>query len=426
MKKANKATSQKSKEMEAEEMLRNVMFLQDHETLTSFLSNPYSKIDSYTNEYLDSWQEKINPFPNAPRVIRLFSFAMPLILLSSALYEIQNSTEDAEIKANSDKLRKKISECIIHELSPIIVSFFKWDFTRRTWKHPSDEYRISFLENAISEIDKELKGQKTEIVGKYVSLLLDFIIEVYDNALSNFDEFEEYNLDRNESFNILNKLKNVADNKKYKEILDEDAEDSFLSIYKPIAQNYIEGLLINKNEFDYLIFAFVEAQNDYKIFLQNILSHVCNAEKNYHHEIKRLLQTKDIDGVIGILRSIFSSIPYQLLLSANEAHYHSIFHIVFKLLGCDIYSEVLTNNGRIDAVIEFEDVVYIIEFKMNNSSEAIEQIVRKKYFEQYQLKNKEIVLLGLSFSKEQRNIDATFKMDILKNVNKVNERTILL
>ncbi|MBC7473137.1 MAG: PD-(D/E)XK nuclease domain-containing protein, partial [Candidatus Sericytochromatia bacterium] len=75
------------------------------------------------------------------------------------------------------------------------------------------------------------------------------------------------------------------------------------------------------------------------------------------------------------------------------------------LIGVRINVEVHTNKGRIDAVIETETHVYILEFKMSSVNQAIKQIESKKYYESYLLSNKNIILVGVSFDMQDRNIN---------------------
>jgi hypothetical protein len=56
-------------------------------------------------------------------------------------------------------------------------------------------------------------------------------------------------------------------------------------------------------------------------------------------------------------------------------------------------------------VIETDKYIYILEFKMEDAQNAMAQIHEKKYYERYKIKNKQIILVGVSFSKEKRNID---------------------
>ena len=62
-------------------------------------------------------------------------------------------------------------------------------------------------------------------------------------------------------------------------------------------------------------------------------------------------------------------------------------------------------NASINCVIQTKDKVYIIEFKLNDTKEAaMQQIIDKQYAQKYQDCGKEIVLLGVEFDQQQRNI----------------------
>ncbi|UCH98009.1 MAG: PD-(D/E)XK nuclease domain-containing protein [Candidatus Aminicenantes bacterium] len=47
---------------------------------------------------------------------------------------------------------------------------------------------------------------------------------------------------------------------------------------------------------------------------------------------------------------------------------------------------------------------YILEFKMNDAQKAMARIHEKRYYERYKIKEKQIILVGISFSKEKRNL----------------------
>ncbi len=66
---------------------------------------------------------------------------------------------------------------------------------------------------------------------------------------------------------------------------------------------------------------------------------------------------------------------------------------------------MLTCDGRIDLVMEFPDKVYIIEFKCNKSAETgIKQIRKKQYDLQFRQSGKKIILMGINFDTEKRNV----------------------
>jgi hypothetical protein len=131
-------------------------------------------------------------------------------------------------------------------------------------------------------------------------------------------------------------------------------------------------------------------------------------------KLKQALADERFADFVEILRPIFASIPHQIIVN-NEKYYHSIFFVILTLLGFDILAEVSTNLGRIDAVIELDKIVYILEFKMNEADTAIQQIKEKKYYEKYEGKSKKIVLVGVAFDRNHRNIGG-FKLENYKRI----------
>ncbi|MCX7997699.1 MAG: ATP-binding protein [Leptospiraceae bacterium] len=119
------------------------------------------------------------------------------------------------------------------------------------------------------------------------------------------------------------------------------------------------------------------------------------------YELAQAIREDDIEQAMFILKEIFLSIDYDLHLK-SEKYYQTVFYLVFHLLGLRIRTEVKTNIGRIDAVVEGKSV-YIFEFKLNSSKEeALEQIKKNKYYEKSISKGKPVYLVGVEF--KDRNI----------------------
>ena len=115
------------------------------------------------------------------------------------------------------------------------------------------------------------------------------------------------------------------------------------------------------------------------------------------------LRSQNVEDFINILKSVFASIPHTLFLP-QEAYYHSIVYLILKLLGFTIHAEPLTNLGRIDAVLELPEAVYILEFKMTTAQIALQQIRDKQYDLPYRHQGKPIILLGMVFDQAGHNI----------------------
>ena len=76
-------------------------------------------------------------------------------------------------------------------------------------------------------------------------------------------------------------------------------------------------------------------------------------------------------------------------------------------MGFDIILEDTTNHGQIDMTVLFNKHVYIFEFKvveLTPEGKALQQIKDKNYAEKYQARGEAIHLIGVEFSRENRNI----------------------
>ena len=106
-----------------------------------------------------------------------------------------------------------------------------------------------------------------------------------------------------------------------------------------------------------------------------------------------------------VLEAFFAGVPYTTH-KKSEATFQSIFYAIFRLLGFNIEAESCTNDGRIDAVVQTEDHIYLFEFKLDKDDSALSQIKEKAYFKKYLLSPKKITLIGVNFdSKKGQLID---------------------
>jgi len=119
----------------------------------------------------------------------------------------------------------------------------------------------------------------------------------------------------------------------------------------------------------------------------------------------------NVDEFMERMQAIISSIPYDDFpkekLKLREQNYQTAVYLVFALMGQFVQTEVHSAKGRADCVVVAADSVYIFEFKLssNGSAEdALAQIKRNGYAEQYKTDGKKIVLVGSSFDEEKRTI----------------------
>ena len=141
-------------------------------------------------------------------------------------------------------------------------------------------------------------------------------------------------------------------------------------------------------------------------FLVPYYTQVSDDETGFHiAKFMRELRAGNVDAFMERLKVFFAGIPYDLS-DNTERHYQAIFYIVFTLMGQFIETEVRSARGRADAVVRTQDTVYVFEFKLNGTAEeALKQIEEKGYLIPYRLDGKNLVKVGVNFSKETRNID---------------------
>ncbi len=124
----------------------------------------------------------------------------------------------------------------------------------------------------------------------------------------------------------------------------------------------------------------------------------------YVRRLSAALNKHDLDGFFKTLKVFFANIPYDIALK-QEKYYQSLFYALFTLLGYQVEAEVRTNDGRIDCVLTTQSHIYIIEFKLHESKEqALQQILEKQYAQKYLCSEKQVVLLGVEFDQDARNI----------------------
>jgi hypothetical protein len=123
------------------------------------------------------------------------------------------------------------------------------------------------------------------------------------------------------------------------------------------------------------------------------------------NKLRIALANEKLDAVKNIINALFKSLPYTLWQNENEAFFHAIMHLTFRLLGIYVQSEVITSEGRIDSIIHYSDKIYCIEIKLDKSAqEALQQINEKGYLTPYKMEGKKMIAIGINFSKEKKEI----------------------
>ena len=122
-----------------------------------------------------------------------------------------------------------------------------------------------------------------------------------------------------------------------------------------------------------------------------------------------LLAENDFAGLEALFRAVFASIPHQWHtrneIAAYEGYYASVFYSCFAAQGFDIVAEDSGSRGRADMTVRFGGQVYLFEFKTGEpEGRALAQLRERDYAAKYRHLRQPIHLIGVEFSREDRNI----------------------
>jgi hypothetical protein len=231
---------------------------------------------------------------------------------------------------------------------------------------------------SISKLLKHRKFKNYWFASATPSFLID-VIDAFKQGRLSFDSFESYPMLESdmEKYDISNI-----------QLMPFLFQAGYLSIYQ-IDMDTLKLRIPN-----------MEVRTSFYKHLFNQLSH-----RNIEHidKLRKAIRECSIELMMECIKSLIATIPYQIL-EKKEKVYHSHFYTILRTANENTQSEVSTNLGRIDTVMETPDTVFIFEFKMKSALQGIKQIKEKRYADSYSGKNKKLVLIGVQFSESDRNI----------------------
>ena len=122
----------------------------------------------------------------------------------------------------------------------------------------------------------------------------------------------------------------------------------------------------------------------------------------------RALKKDDLDLALCEMQSFFEGLPYiegfkKKLEDAAKAEgfYEWTLYLIFSMLNVYARTQVKTNRGRADVVVQMPDAIYVMELKINGTAqEALDQINSRCYAIPYQTDGRRVVKVGIRFSTE--------------------------
>jgi len=123
------------------------------------------------------------------------------------------------------------------------------------------------------------------------------------------------------------------------------------------------------------------------------------------------LELQDLDQALNIIKSAIADLPTVVKKDMCENYYESVTHLMFRMTGWRVVSELQNVCGRSDVVVASKDSVFIFELKMDKSQpfeqvaeEALAQIDANGYSQRFAVSGKAMYKVALVFSSEGKGL----------------------
>ena len=129
------------------------------------------------------------------------------------------------------------------------------------------------------------------------------------------------------------------------------------------------------------------------------------------NNLRVALLDKNIDRALNIIKSAIADLPTVVKKDMCENYYESVAHLMFRMTGWRVVSELQNVCGRSDVVVASKDSVFIFELKMDKgrpfeevAEEALAQIDENGYSERFAVSGKKMYKVALVFSSEGKGL----------------------
>ena len=129
------------------------------------------------------------------------------------------------------------------------------------------------------------------------------------------------------------------------------------------------------------------------------------------NNLRNAINNKNIDQIFNIIKSAIADLPTVVKKDMCENYYESVTHLIFRLTGINVISELQSVAGRSDIVLTSKDSVFIFELKMDKgrafeevAEEALTQIDANGYADRFAVSNKTMYKVGLVFSSDGKGL----------------------
>ncbi len=129
------------------------------------------------------------------------------------------------------------------------------------------------------------------------------------------------------------------------------------------------------------------------------------------NNLRIALRNKNIDTALSIIKSAIADLPTIVKKEMCENFYEAVTHLMFRMTGYNVVSELQSVAGRSDVIVTTSDSVFIFELKMDKGQDfdkladaALEQIDKNGYSERFAVSGKVLIKTAVVFSSEGKGI----------------------
>ena len=161
-----------------------------------------------------------------------------------------------------------------------------------------------------------------------------------------------------------------------------------------------------------LLFRLGYPNHEVKRSMSSLFLHT-NAPRRLPNHLQMQMTRAIIEGkpelIEAPIKQFLASIPFDWYkfskMDQYEGYWSSLIYSIFSMIGVFLQAEDTTNMGRVDLSLRWEQHLFLIEFKMDQSSkDPIEQIKERGYIEKYAEPGRRIWFVGMTFDPEIRNL----------------------
>ena len=129
------------------------------------------------------------------------------------------------------------------------------------------------------------------------------------------------------------------------------------------------------------------------------------------NNLRIALKNCNINKVLSIIKAAIADLPTVVKKSMCENYYESVTHLMFRMTGMRVVSELQSVAGRSDVVVATKDSVFIFELKMDKgrpfeevAEDALAQIDANGYCDRFAVSGKKMFKVGVVFSSEGKGM----------------------